>query len=340
MKLLERDKGKVKVMLETADDLWYLHTIIDKGDLCTGDSEYKYKLGGSEAKAQVLKKRVWVKVNVEKTELSSGLRISGTVVDGSEEVPRGSHHGLDITEGSRLELEKERWLDYQSEKLDEALHSAKLRTLLLLFDRESAIFALLKPDGHEILLTLKGDVPKKGVDEGRQHAFYRDLAKHLEDLCSRHSVENAICASPSFWKEYLEKDLGPEMRKKAIFTTVSTVDETAISEILKRPELQQALKAERTTRELHLIDSILQALAKDRLVYGIDDLRAAIAEGNLSEITVSENAMAKAKEEGRFTDIETLLRAASDIKAKVHLLSTDAADKIDGFGGIVGIRRW
>jgi mRNA surveillance protein pelota len=332
----------VKVVVETADDLWFLHTLIDKGDRCTGDSEYKYKVGGNDAKAQIVRKRVWVALAVDKTEFSAStghLRIGGKVTDGSEEVPRGSLHSLDISEGSRLSIEKERWLDYQLEKLEEALHSTRINTLLVLFDRETAIFALLKPNGYEMLLTLKGDVPRKGVDEGKIHSFYKDIAKHLEDFSSRFGIDTAIAASPSFWKEYLEKELG-DVKKKVIFTTVSTVDETAISEILKRPELEQALKSQRATRELKIIDTALAALAKDKLVYGVPDLLAAISEGNLGEVIVSEHTIMRKKADDTFDDLEMLLRAAADVKAKVHLLSTDAADKIDGFGGIVGIKRW
>ena len=341
MKLLERNKGAIKVVVETADDLWFLHTIIDKGDLCSGDSEYKYKIGGSDAKAQVVKKRVWVKLAVEKTEFDRGqFRVTGKVVDGSEEVPRGSFHSLDVFEGVRLEMFKERWLDYQEQKLTEALNSAKLSTLLVLFDREHAIFAILKPNGYDVLLTLKGDVPKKGVDESKIHSFYKDIAKHMTDLKERHKVEHIIAASPSFWKEYLEKELH-DLKSSTIFTTVSAVDETAINEILKRPELQQALKAERTSRELHMIEQVLQALAKDKLVYGTSDLQASIAEGNIAEVFVSENAIFKAKEDDNFAELEIIMRSASDIKAKVHLFSThDAMLKIDGFGGIVGIKRW
>jgi mRNA surveillance protein pelota len=345
MKLLERNKGTVKLNVETADDLWYLHTLIDRNDLCSGESEYKYKLGdGREGKAQIVKKRVFVTINVERTEFAKHtgqLRIQGLVTDGSEEVPRGSHHSLDITEGSRLMIAKERWLPFQEEKLEEAFNSAKMNALLLLFDREAAIFALLKPNGHEILLTLKGDVPRKGVDEAKQHTFYKELAQHIGEYAKRFELEHAICASPSFWKEYLDKELSAELKKKVIFTTISTVDETAIKEILLRPELQQALKAQRSARELKIVERILEALAKDKLVYGIADLQAALSEGNLSELTVSENTIIKAREEESFGDLEAIMRQASDIKASVHLLSTaDAMQKVDGLGGAVGIKRW
>jgi protein pelota len=347
MKILEKNErqGIVKIVVDSADDLWYLHTIVDRLDRCTGDSEYKYKLDnakGGDGKAQVIKKKVWVSITVEKSEFSTGagqLRISGLVYDGSEDVPRGSHHTLDISEGSRLTIQKERWLDYQQEKLEEA-QSAKTSTLLVLFDRESAIFALLTPSGHEVVLNLKGDVPKKGVDEGRAHAFYKEIVGKIAEYVSR-GAEHVIAASPSFWKEYLEKELSPELRKRTLFTTISEANENSIKEILRRPELQTALKAQRSTREQILIDDIMTALARDRLIYGKEDILQALNEGNISELTVTEHAIATAKDNDCFDELESLLRLASDIKAKVHLLSTkEAMGKVDGLGGIVGVKRW
>lgn len=348
MKILDKNlrQGTIKVMVDCGDDLWYLHTMIDARDRCTGDSEYKYKAGGTaggEGKTTIIKRKVWVTIEAERIEFSAStgqLRVTGKVVDGSEEVPRGSYHTLDITEGSRITITKTHWLEYQLEKLEEAL-AGHANALLVLFDRETAIFAALKASGHEVLLTLKGDVPKKGVDEGRAHSFYREVAKTAQEYRDRLQAEHVIAASPSFWKEYLEKEVGPELRKRMLFTTISTVDETAIHEVLRRPELQSALRAQRSTRETALLESIMLALAKDKLVYGKDDVRAALDEGNISEVTVSENTIIKAKEEGTFDELETMLRRASDVKARVHLVSTkDAAGKIDGLGGIVGVKRW
>jgi len=349
MKIIDRNmkQGQVKVIVDSADDLWYVHTIVDSGDLCTGDSEYKYKVGGTsggEGKTSIIKKKVWVAITVEKSEFSGStgqLRISGKVMDGSEDVPRGSYHTLDITQDSRLTIAKTHWHEYQLEKLNEAANASAGKTIIVLFDREQAQFILLKPQGHEILLQLKGDVPRKGVDEGKQHAFYREIATHAQELVDRWHAENIICASPSFWKEYLEKDLPPVLRKKAIFAAVSAVDETAVGELLKRPELQQALRSQRSTRESQLIEKILEALAKDRLIYGLHDLQVAVAEGNISSVTISERKIAKEKEDGTLDRIEKLLRTAGDMKAAVHLVSTDdAMRKVDGLGGIVGMKRW
>lgn len=340
MKILRRHDETVKLKLETADDLWYLYSIIDKGDICTGDSEYKYKLGTE--KTRIVKKKVWVAIRVEKTEFSTGeLRILGSVVDGAEEVPRGSHHGLSFAPGSMIAVAKERWLDYHNEKLEEAVRSANLKTLLVLFDREQAVFALLKPNGYEVLHVLHGDVQKKAVDEKKTGSFYKQIVKQLEEYDARYELQRAIAASPAFWKEYLRKELPDELARKVIFATVSSADETAIPELLHRPELEQALAGERAARETDLVEKMMEALAKDKLVYGIKDIDQAVRDGNIRELFVSENEIMKAREADTFTTLETLMRGASDLGSKIHLLATrDAVQRLDGLGGVAAVKRW
>ncbi|MBR9700713.1 mRNA surveillance protein pelota [Candidatus Woesearchaeota archaeon] len=344
MKILQRDwkQGRVKLMPETGDDLWYLHTLIDDKDRVEGQSEYKFKLGSADSKVRVVKKRVWVAIQVARNELEgSSLRISGDVVDGSEDVPRGSHHGLDISVGTEITLVKDRWLDFHKEKLDEAVKSARLKTLLVLFDRERALFFLLTPSGHKKLLDIKGDIPKKGLDEKKQHTFYNDIVQHLESLDARHKSSRIVAASPSFWNEYLKKELKGDISKKVIFTSVSGAEEAAIPELLKRPELQKALDGERSAREAIMVEELMEALGKDKLIYGHDDLKKAISEGNITSLTVTEHEISKRRDSGNFEELEELMKAASDVGASVHLLSTEhAMSKIDGLGGAVGVKRW
>ena len=345
MKLLDKNlkKGIVQVIVDTADDLWYLHTLIDPGDRATGESEYKFKLGSNTEKAKLVRKKVWVTLDVEKTEFSEHtgqLRISGLVVDGSEEVPRNSHHGFDVTEGSKLKIAKERWMDYHLDKLDQACKGSSLQTLLVLFDREHAIIARLRPNGYKIVLELKGKVAKKRAEVETKN-FYKEIVDKLKEHTGRMKVQNVIAASPSFWKEYLQKELTPELKKKVIFTAVSSVNASAIAELLKRKELQQALQGERVAREEKMVEHILEMLSKDKLVYGPKDLQKAVGEGNLSELFVSEMMIMKARSTGKFTNLEALMKSASDLGAKIHLLSTKhAMEKVDGLGGVVGVARW
>lgn len=346
MKLLHRNakQGTAKVLTETADDLWYLYTLLDPGDICTGRSEYKMKLSAAGEKTKVARKNVWAGIRVEKTEFdqsTGSLRLTGKVVGGSEELPRGEYHSLSVEPGYDLEIWKEHWLSYHEEKLDEAVHASNMQTLLVLFDREQALFAMLKPDGHDVLLEMKGDVPKKGLDEQKTRSFYHDIIEKLKDYQKRHKLERIVAASPAFWKEYLKKEMPPDLEKTTIFATVSAVDESAIKELLQRPEVQQAIASERTAKEASLLEEMMAALAEDKLAYGQEDIRQAITNGNIKILAVTENEIRAARAEDRFDILERLMRSAEDISAKVHLLSTqDAMRKLDSLGGVAGLKRW
>lgn len=346
MRILEQDRkiGRARLFVESPDDLWHLRTLIEPGDTVTGSSEYKEKLGGADAKTQIVKRRVWVAVTVEKVEWSAHagrIRIVGMVVDGSEEVPRGSHHGLDVGEGEEVTLVKPRWLAYHLERLEEAAKGPSAKTLVILFDRERAVFVALRPHGHEVLATIDGDVPKKGWDTPKGKDFMNEVGKHAAETAARLGAAHVIAASPAFWRAELEKALPTELRGKVLFASISDPDVRALPELLARPEVQAALAGERVAREREIVERVLEALAKDRLAYGHADVHAALSDGNLSEVIVSESAIVKAREENASDALEKLLRQADDIRATVRLLSTpEAMSRIDGLGGIVGVKRW
>jgi protein pelota len=338
MRILHQDRkhGTASVLVESNDDLWYLSTIIDAGDACTGQSEYKEKLVSGE-KTKAVRRRVWVRLRVERVELEgSRLRVLGLVEDGSEEVPRGSHHGLDIAQGDEIELRKERWLALHWEKLEEAARGGT-QTLLVLFDREHALFFVLRPGGHELVLELHGDVQKKGVDEAKAKSFFSEVAQHVRAQRER-GIERIIAAGAQFWHEYLRRELSDV---PVVFTTASAVDASAILEVLRRPEVAQQLAGERGAREAQLVERMLAALSRDKLAYGEADLAKAIVNGNLAELCVSENAIRSRRDAGTFAALERLMRSCEDVGAKVHLLSTkDAQRTLDGLGGVAGILRW
>ena len=55
-------KGEVKVNIENLDDLWYLSTIADPGDLIRGETYRKIKIGADIDKSgKVVKKRFFLR---------------------------------------------------------------------------------------------------------------------------------------------------------------------------------------------------------------------------------------------------------------------------------------
>jgi len=222
----------------------------------------------------------------------------------------------------------------------------KENILIVLFDREEALFARLEGQGTTIISRLQGDVAKKDVEGTGNGKFWNELIKELGMLHDRYHPKSIIAGSPAFWKDYLQKALGESgkdaLAKKVVYATVSDVNEQALGEVLKRPELKSALAMDRTAQENKAVEDILTAMAHDKSAYGIDEVKQKVSEGNIKLLLVSTNYLMQEREEGnRYRELESVMRDAETAKAEIMIISTaEASKQIDGIGGIAGIVRW
>jgi len=343
MKILHKDMkhGIVKVKVDGREDLWYLESILESEDVISGMTERKIKLGGSEEKSKITRITIFLKIKVEKIDNDAALRITGIIVDGPEDVPRGDYHTFNVIEGTVITIEKKQWTKYSLKKLDESTKNDSINILILAFDREEAIFALLKNNGYEILLDLKGDVAKKDVEEKKGN-FYKEIITQLTAYDSKYAFTSIVLASPAFWKEYLLKELDDDkLRKKITTASCSSIDESVINEILKRPELKTVLDKDKSTKEGALMEELLEGVRNDNAAYGLKQVETKIAAGNVLVLLVSENLIRKARVNRTYLDIDKLMNDAESINADVRIISSeDAAKKLDGLSGIAAILRW
>lgn len=343
MRLIHREKQLAKLAIEHPEDLWYLTHIIDVEDSLKASTERKIKIGGEDARNQkVVRKKMMLTLKVEKVELGEGtLRVLGIIIDGPEDISRGEHHSFSLQEGDSFTItKKESWAAWQEEKLQESVRAEKENILVVVFDREEALFAKLTTQGHTVLSRFKGDVQKKGSDDSVVGNYWGQLIKQLTEYDDRIKPNSIIAASPAFWKDYVKGKLG-ELENKTLFATVSGVDESALNELVKRPELKSALSADRSSKELVIVEELLVAVSKDAAAYGIDEVEQKAHEGALLNIVVSEHFLQQCREEEQYERLDSILKIAESSKAKIILFSTeDALKQLDGLGGIAGKLRW
>ncbi|MBS3115315.1 mRNA surveillance protein pelota [Candidatus Woesearchaeota archaeon] len=348
MKLMFSDfrKGLAKVRVTNLDDLWYLSQIIDENDTVKGETLRKIKLGSGENQ-DIVRKPVFLSIKVEKTEFSkesSILRVSGMILEGPEDVPRGTHHTFNVEIDSTITVEKEKWLDFQIEKLNEACSEKQSRILLVVFDREEAHFAHAKTYGYEYLSEIKSDLPRKGEETKTEGNYYDNILKQIREYESRYGIEKIVIASPAFWKEYLMKKItDPELKRKIITATCSSADKTAFDEVLKRPEVETALKESRIVEEMSLVEDLLKEIMKDGLAkYGLDEVDNAVNLGAVKTLLITDSFIRKTREDNAFERIENLLKKVESMKGKVIIISFehDGGKKLDGLGGIAALLRY
>jgi len=344
MKIIHQDlkHGEIKIKVDSAQDVWCLSTIIEPGDFVSGMTERKIKLGGSEDKSKISKRIVHLKIAVEKLDHDHTLRVSGKIVEAPDDIPKGDYHTFDLSDGTVITIEKEYWTKYVLKKLDEAVNTKIENILIVAFDREEAIFALLKSQGYEILPSMKGDVSKKDDMGERKTNFYQEIYKQLLDYNQKYGFDNIIVASPAFWKEYLLKEIKDEaLRKKIVLATCSSIDDGTINEILRRPELKTVLDKDKSTRELKLIEELLGQISKDNAVYGVREVNEKIASGNVATLLVSENLILRMRREKKYNMLEETMTAAESLSAEIKIISSEEAmKKLDGLTGIAALLRY
>ena len=350
MKILNQNlkKGELKVSVENPDDMWYLSTIIDTGDLVKGKTVRKIKLGTKDQRSSnIVKKPVFLKILVDKVTFGSTtgmLRISGKITEGPEDVSLGSHHTFNIEENTTLTIIKDRWLKFQLDKVKEASSSKIPKILVCVFDREESYFALLKKYGYQLLSSFSGDVQKKAVDEKVKGRFYEDIIFKLKEYDKRHNLDIIILASPAFWKEDLLKHLKDEpLRKKITLATCSSVGKNAIDEVLKRDETKEALKQDRITKEMNLIENLLVEISKNNLgAYGMKEVTEAVNAGAVKTLLVTDGLIHKLRDQEKYDSLDKVMRTAEYVKAEVVIVSSehDGGKRLDGLGGIGAILRY
>lgn len=338
-------KGIVKVKTENLDDLWYLSHIIDINDLVRGQSLRKIKIGkGDERKVKVVKKKVFIEVKTEKIALKDDiLRVSGIITQAPEDIPKGSHHTLNIEDDSFLTIVKEKWLKFQLDKLKQA--SVKQPDILIcILDREDALFALSRKGSYEIISSIKGDVEKKGENVEIKGDFYSEIIKVLEEYSKRYKVKDIIVASPAFWKENLmNKVKDGELKQKITMATCSSVDKNAINEILKRPEIREVLRQDRVALEITVVDELLKEIAKqDLAAYGIKEVGNAANLGAVKMLLVSDKFVQKMRDDEKYEQLDSVMKIVDQTKGEIHIVSSehDGGKKLDGLGGVGAILRY
>jgi protein pelota len=346
MKIIHKDirHGELKIIIDSLDDLWYLSHIITENDFVSGKTFRKIKIGDSE-NAKVVKKPFWLKIQVTKIEFSKYsdvLRISGTVIEGPEEIPNGSYHTFNLQENTEIKIEKKQFLSYQLDKLDEASSDKVSPILMIVLDREEAHFALLKKQGYDYLLHLSGEVEKKGMEQ-RSSNFYKEISNQLNEYFSRYKIENILIASPAFFKEDFLKEVDISIKDKIVLATVSSADKSAFSELLKREEVRTVLKKDKSSKEAKLVEEVMREISLNgKACYGLNETSDCANSGAISDLLVSDNLILKYRQEDKYEVLDLIMQLVDKNKGKINIISSDhdAGKQLDGLGGIAGLLRY
>lgn len=336
-------QGFVRIQVSLQDDLWYLSHIITPGDVVTSKTERKIKLGDSASRTSTVRKIMVLSLQIIDVSLEQGgvLRIKGTVDQGNDEVPSGSHHSFTVKLGDEFKLYKTVWPRFMREKLDEAVNNSSEKILIVLFDRESALISEVSQQGISHLAELFANVASKQYVTAASGSIIEDILAEVQTQLKRSDFSNVVFASPSFWHAPLKNKLPSLLKKKSVIITAYGVSKSVVAKLLGHGGLKQVLSSQRMQREQQVIDLFLADLAQDKVAYGFADVDKAASIGAVDSLVVTDNFIHKMKEHQTYDGLDTIMQVVDNADGKVHLLYDEQTMKIiDGLGGIAARLRW
>ena len=134
-----------------------------------------------------------------------------------------------------------------------------------------------------------------------------------------------------------------DLKKKIVLGTCGSVSSNALEEVMKSPELQDALMKCRTRTEELLVEELLAEIKKEGLVaYGFDEVERAVHAGAVSKLLIVDNLIHQTREDGTYEKLDTLMKSVDNLKGEVCIVSEEhqGGKKLKGLGGIGAILRY
>ena len=341
MQILYKDLPRMKLLPETLADLWYLEKLINPGDLVASVSYRKFVADSGATE----RKKIWVKINVESVKFqrfSNNLRILGTIVEGKPEelVSFGSHHTIDVSPGTSVDVEKKKWMKYHMSVLDRAIKASQRPKLILVAmdERDAGVFSLTESGlDHITDISISGGGKWGNVDDSIRLKYFHDLAKVLKT----YNVPHIIVGGPGFAKsDFLEfcKSNYSDLVSKLVTVDLGSSGRSGINEMLSRPEINKALEDARIARETRLVNQLMAEIGKNGLAtYGFEQVKEALDYGAVEKLLMSETFFSDHREE-----CEDLFNVAEQTRAEIDVIGDDydPGKQLNALGGIAATLRF
>lgn len=334
MKILYQDmkKGKVKILIQHMDDCWHLYNILEKGDLVSAFTYRTKREKDDKLRARKGEKEgmyITIEVqNVSFQKFSDRLRIHGIIVEAPQDI--GAHHTLYGEPGKELTICKE-WKRHHIARLNEAVkESSQPMVAILSMDEDKATIAIIHQYGVEEIATIESG------REGKLYESKSDEKEYYGNIFSK--IKNMdiplVIVGPGFAKEHFASFIKDKGIKDYIMEGTGHAGMVGVHEALKRGIVERVAEELRMSREIKLVEEMLQKISKNDLVaYGKNEVEKAVDMGAVKEILIT-HEMVREEEE--------ILERAEQMRAKVHVISAfhEGGEKLASLGGIAAFLRY
>jgi len=344
LRVLELDDAhhRVRLQLETPEDLYFASLLIDPGDLVTAWTLRQVKVERVTGVERGERVRVRLTLRVKKVEFqrfTDSLRVLGVIVEAPEWLhAKGAHHTIALRPGEELELEKAAVLKHHYRILRIATSRVKPLGVVSVGDGELAV-GLLRPQGVEVISTLVLPRPSKEgsfKDQIRRELESR-LKKVIESLEGR-GVGAVVFAAPQLALEVV-RDLvtAVKPRLKVRFTRVSEGGLAGIYELLRDERARGMFEEVRLAPAKDALRKLLELASRDpgRVALGLSEVKRALEFRAVKILLLLDEALLSSRREEVLEVLEEASRVAEDVVVIPSALEESAF--LSRSGGIAAI---
>ena len=350
MKITSQDenKGIMKLLPETLDDLWHLSHIIAEGDIIYSKTTRRIQdnTGDKTRSDRGVKKTFTLGISVENVSFhifTGKLRIIGSIVSGPEDlVPMGSHHTIEAKLNTPITLKKEYWSQYVLNRINRAIEaSKKLSAIIVVLEDDVADFGLMRQFGIEYYGPLMGNVSgKRIIDKNRAKNIIKFYERIVEYILKFENIQTIILAGPGFFKndfyKYLESK-HKDLAKKSILEATGSGGRVGINEVLKKGTVEKLSTENRVAFEISAVNNILTEIAKSSplVVYGKAEVQEAINMGAIEKLLVLDNLV-------RSENLEESMDMVENMSGEVLVVSSqhEGGKQLEALGGLAATLRY
>ena len=325
---LDAKKGYSCVIPENLDDLWVLSEILKPGDRVGMRSARKVKMAFGD-RTESEKKPMFLKIAVSDIkfhEYTTSLRVSGEIVEGPEDIQ--GQHTFSIGPSFKVEI----WKDFGPLEIDllKKSRSKNPEVVFVIVDRDEAFIA---SGGSRFWI--KSGLPSKRSDEEENYShFFGQIRGRLKEI----GPQYVVVAGPGFVKDRLAEALD----YNTVLEGCSSVGESGLREVLSRGVLEKLGASLRDVEEHNAVEKIFEGIHSGKSFYSLDDTKKAVEEGNVDFLVVSSSFISKSVKSKTYGELRKVIEKVKYGGGGVMLVGRngDALSRLDGLGGIAGLRRW
>jgi len=346
------NQGFVKVVPDSANDLWHLYNIIYEGDEVYAFSSRAIK-SDTESSRPKSGERVsaFMGVTVESVawdKFLGKLRVHGIICHAPEIIPTGAHHTISVALNQPVTIVKKEWPKHLLDRLQRSSENEK-PMLIIAIDDEGFAVAETKQYGVEIKVEERMKLPGKLEAEKRSGATNEYFKRAMKTLIQLWSLAHSpiVIVGVGFTKndfaKYIEGNAGEMSKSIADVKSVNNGGVSGIYEALRSGVLLRAAKQMRIIEETEVMEEVMKRLGKGeaKVAYGLNDVENAVTIGAVEKLVLADTMLRDAEEEQRLR-FERIMLEVERRAGSVAVVSTEheAGAQLIALGGIAGLLRF